>query len=454
VTLGYTVVEEERGILRVVDPLSLQAQLETRSYQIRYLRPKHIYAPVIASEFVIGEAKGATGKVEDDFPLIEALRRALTPNVGELDYMSDQNVLIVRDTVQVQSEVQDIIERLDVEPAQVFVDVKFVTTGNTDLLDLGFDFGDSGPTIGISGSQIPITIPFNLSGGGFEDDIIANPLEKGPFADPDLNLGNTVAPDTIFGALNFTGVAATLKMLQRDVNSQVVQAPKILALDGRPSTIFVGETIRYAEAKTEQGQAGGLSLSVTEATGSPVEVGFQLLVVPHIIPGTNKLTMEVIPKETSLSGEGDSELAPPGFDVFTIGASGLEGSIALPRKRSSTIVTSMLLDSGQTAVIGGLTTDTDIETVTKVPYLNAIPLIGDMLFSHTERTAGRRSMMVFLTPTIVRSSEETDRLLRNELERRQEDYGRTFEEILWGEDGMYRYESDFVEEEIAAPEAE
>ena len=44
-TLGYTVVEEKRGILRVVDPLSLQAQMETKSYQLRYLRPKSVYRP-------------------------------------------------------------------------------------------------------------------------------------------------------------------------------------------------------------------------------------------------------------------------------------------------------------------------------------------------------------------------------------------------------------------------
>jgi hypothetical protein len=65
------------------------------------------------------------------------------------------------------------------------------------------------------------------------------------------------------------------------------------------------------------------------------------------VPGTQKIVMEVIPKETSLSGTGTSALAPAGFDVFTIGASGLEGSIALPRTRSSTIVTTMMLETGR-----------------------------------------------------------------------------------------------------------
>jgi type IV pilus assembly protein PilQ len=432
-TLGYVVVEEGRGILRVVDPVTLQAQMETRSYQMRYLRPKGNYVPVIDSEFVAGSARIPTGNIDEDFPVIEALRNALSSG-GELDYVAGQNVLIVRDTAQVHAEIKTMLERLDVEPLQVFVDVKFVSTTNGDLLNLGVDYGDFGPSVSISGGQIPITLPFDL-GDGWQSGILAQDngdLFAGP-ADPlnplNTNAGNTVVPDTVFGALSFTGIAPTLRLLQRDSKTEVVQAPKIIALDGREATIFVGETIRYAEARTEQGQAGGLNLSVSEASGSPVDIGFQLLVVPNIVPGTNRLTMDVIPKETSLSGTGDSTLAPPGFDVFTVGAGGADGSIALPRVRSSTIVTSMLLESGQTAVIGGLTTDTEVESESRVPYLSRIPLLGE-LFKYEEKSQERRSLMVFITPTIVRSARDTQDILARELERRMEDYSDRLRELV------------------------
>src|SRR5262249_47949617 len=199
---------------------------------------------------------------------------------------------------------------------------------------------------------------------------------------------------------------------------QVFEAPKVFAVDGSTATIFVGETIRYAEARSEQGQSGGLQLQVAEAAGSPVEVGFQLLIQPNIVPGTQNIVMEVIPKETSLSGTGTSSLAPAGFDVFTVGASGLEGAIALPRTRSSTIVSTMMVESGKTVMIGGLTTDSETEIKTKVPILGDIPLIGDLLFKHKARTRDRRSLLVFLTPTIVYSSKDTDFLLKQEWERR------------------------------------
>lgn len=423
-TRGYTVVEEKGGVLRVVDPLLLQDQLVTRTYQLRYLRPNSAYVPVLKSEFVAGQLAPPDSDVFNHFTVLRALTKALS-TAGDLDYIEAQNVIIIRDTQQAHEQVSHIIHALDVEPLQVFVDVKFVTTTNGDLLNLGIDYGDAGPSASLSGGAIPVTFPFNPGGGGFEDLLIANRTGEGPYFTSDsagsnglFNDGATFVPTTVFGALDFTQVIATLRLLQRDTSSEVIQAPKLVALDGRPATIFVGETIRYAEAKSEQGQAGGLQLSVSEASNSPVEVGFQLLIRPNIIPGSDRIMMEVIPKETSLSGTGSSALAPPGFDVFTLGASGLEGSIALPRTRSSTIVTTMMLDSGQTAVIGGLTTDSETESETRVPGLWRIPLLGK-LFTHTQHNYQKRSLMVFLTPTIVHSRQDQEMILQQELRRRR-----------------------------------
>ena len=425
-TLNFTVVEEGHGVLRVVDPIKLQDQLVTRTFQFRYLRPKSTYKPIIKSEFVQAPPQAqaqqqaqSTQELAKTFTVLQALSKALTPNVGKLDYIVSQNAIVVRDTSQVQDAIKDLLARLDVEPAQIFCDVKFVTTTNGDTLNLGVDYGDNGPQVTLTGGAIPVTFPFNAGRGGFEDYLIASPDGHGPYVDPLLNASTTTTvPDTIFGSLSFTQVQATLRLLQRDTKSEVIQAPKIFAIDGSTATIFVGETIRYAEAKSEQGQSGGLQLSVSEASGSPVEVGFQLLIQPNIIPGTQNIEMEVIPKETSLSGTGISNLAPPGFDVFTVGASGLSGAIALPRTRSSTIVSTMMVESGKTVMIGGLTTDSDTETKSKVPILGDIPLIGDLLFKHKARSRDRRSLLVFLTPTIVYSSKDTDFLLRKEWERR------------------------------------
>ncbi len=435
-TLGFVVVEEQRGILRVVDPLSLQAQMESHSYQLRYARPASRYLPVINSEFVTTTQKGsvkaggqATGVefYEKVFPVLAALTKASSPG-GQMEYMPPpHNILLVRDTAQVHAEVKAMLALLDVEPAQVFIDVKFVSTANRDLFNLGVDYGDLGPQISYSGGQIPITFPFNLGAGGWEDLIIADPSGEGPF------VAGSQLPATIFGAMSFTQWSGALRMLQRDTTTEVIQAPKLVVLDGKEGTIFVGESIRYAQAKSEQGQAGGLQLSVEEADGSPVETGFQLLVQPHVIPGSSKVDMLIIPKETSLTGVGDPSVAPPGFDVFTVGASGLEGTIALPRERSSTIVSNILLESGQTAILGGLSTDVDTETVSEVPFFSDIPLLG-WFFQHKSRTRDKQMLWVFVTPTVVRSSADQQRLLEREVLRRQDAYGERLQQILYGDD--------------------
>ncbi|MBK7878055.1 MAG: hypothetical protein IPJ77_20545 [Planctomycetes bacterium] len=436
-TRGYTVVEGNYGVLRVVDPKTLQDQLETKTYQLRFIRPKSQYKPLIKSEFLQaiqsqqqqgGQGQGGQVDYKKTFTALTALSKALSP-AGQLDYIDTQNVVIVRDTSQVHESIKEMLSRIDVEPAQVFCDVKFVSTTNGDVLNLGVDYGDNGPSISMTGGQIPITLPFDAGNGGWDDWLIANPNGGGPFTDPALNGGNTLIPDTVFGALSFTNWQMTLRLLQRDTKTEVVQAPKIIALDGSDATIFVGETIRYAEAKSEQGQAGGLQLVVSEAAGSPVEVGFQLLIRPNIIPGTSRMVMDVIPKETSLSGAGNSNLAPPGFDVFTVGSAGESGSIALPRTRSSTIVTTMMLESGQTAVIGGLSADTDTETHSEVPGLSKIPLLGE-LFKHESKQRERRTLLVFITPTIVHNSEDTQRVLDRELERRKQAVKEELENLI------------------------
>jgi len=438
-TLGYVVVEEDRGVLRVVDPVTLQAQMETKSYQLRYLRPRSIYRPMIRSEFIQpinvqpGGQGGQSRDVRETFSILKALEKALSPG-GELDYIEMTNVVIVRDTAHVHESIKEMLGRLDIEPASVFLDVKFVSTLNADLLNLGVDYGDEGPTVNLAGGQIPISFPFGLGDGDWEDfwslSLGSADGHGGPSVDSTLNPGSTVFPNTVFGALNFTGINPTLRLLKRDTSNEVIQAPKIIAIDGHEATIFVGETVRYAEAKSEQGQAGGLQLSLQEADNSPVEIGFQLLCTPHVIPGTNRLTLDVIPKETSLSGVGSTSLAPPGFDVFTIGAAGLEGSIALPRTRSSTIVTTMLLESGQTGVIGGLTTDSEIKIVSRVPFISKIPVVGE-LFKYRQNDRQRRSLLVFLTPTVVHTTADTERILQQELDRRTDDLRTELEEILY-----------------------
>lgn len=427
-TLGFVVVEEQRGILRVVPASNIQQDLVTKTIQLRFVRPASTYVPFIQSEYVENKrGKQQLQKGEILFTLIDTLKGMITPDVGKLEYMQESNIIVVRDTRPVVDNVQRTIDMIDVEPSQIQLDVRFVTTSNEDVLDIGISPGGTGWTASLGLGQIPTNLPFNLGSGGWDDRIIANPTGDnsgqgaGPFADETRNAGTTTIPNVVFGALNMTQVSATLRLLKKDARSEIVQAPQIVALDHQPATIFVGEAIRYAQARVEQGQAGGLLLALEEGDESPVSVGFQLLATPHIVPGTDKVIMEVIPQRTSLSGTGSSSLAPAGFDVFTIGSGGQEGSIALPRVASSTLSTTVLLRSGQTAVLGGLKSKAESETVTQLPLLGDIPVLG-YLFKGKTRQETTSTLLVFITPQVIRSAEDVEASMQKALEERVRDH--------------------------------
>jgi type IV pilus assembly protein PilQ len=430
-TLGFVVVEEDRGILRVVPASNIQQDLVFEAIPLRYVRPRSSYQPFIQSEYVrdnnmmnnMNQANRQPGQV--DFTLLESLERLITPELGSLDYDDVQNVIILRDTRPVVEEIKRIITQIDIEPAQVFLDVRFVTTTNEDILDVGVSPGGSGWSASMGLGAIPHRLPFNLGSGGWEDSIIANDLGVGPFADALSNpTGGTTVPDVVFGTLDFTQVTATLKLLKKDANSEILQAPKIVAMDHQTATIFVGEAVRYAQSRVEQGQAGGLLLALEEGDDSPVNVGFQLLATPHVVPGTDKVILEVIPQRTALVGTSTAtSVSPAGFDVFTVGTGAQSGTIALPRVGSSTIATKVLLSSGQTAVLGGLVSTSQSETEVKIPLLGDIPVLG-YLFKNRSRSDTKSTLIVFIKPKVIRSEEDTRRNMEQVLRERIEGFQR------------------------------
>jgi type IV pilus assembly protein PilQ len=423
-TLGFVVVTEDRGILRVVPASNIQQDLETAAIQLRYVRPGTVFLPFIQSQYVRDmRSIQPLQPGQLMFSMLDTLKSMVTPEIGSLEYIKETNVIMVRDTRPVVDNIRT-IAMMDVEPSQIQLDVRFVTTSNEDLLDIGVSPGGNGWTASLGLGQIPTRLPFDLGAGGWDDRVIANNGRVGPFADDTGNLpAQTTIPNVVFGALNFQQVTATLRLLKRDARSQILQAPQITTLDNQTATIFVGEAVRYAQARVEQGQAGGLLLALEEGDESPVSVGFQLLATPHIVPGTDKVIMEIIPQRTSLTGTGSTSLAPAGFDVFEIGGGGAfgTGTIALPRVASSTLATTVLLRSGQTAVLGGLKSKTETETISKIPLLGDIPLLGYLFKGRTKQEV-MSTLLVFITPQVIRSAEDMTESMNRILEERVRDH--------------------------------
>ncbi len=405
---GYQLVEEKGRILRVVSPGKLSAQLETRVYQLRYLYPPPDYVPKLPSNnFVERPGSRITGDVEKRFTIIGSLREALKPE-GKLDYIVASNALVLTGTKLKLAAVERMLAALDREPMQVFVDMQFVSTLNSDLFQMGIGPGDKGLGGSMTFSKIDggVRFPFNTGAGGFEEYLLAADNQPGVGA---------ANPAVSFGNLDFSESSLILKVLKHDVKSRVVQSPKLFVLDNQEATIFVGESIRFAQSEAKASQQGGLEFAIREADKSPVSTGFQLVLVPHVIPESNKVLITLVPTQNSLTGT-SPEL--PGFDKFSIGAAGGEQTIFLPRETTSTMVTTLVCEHGTTAVLGGLMRENQAVTVNKVPWLGDIPFFG-YLFKTEAKSKETSQLMIFITPWLVRDASRQREALQEDLLRRE-----------------------------------
>jgi type IV pilus assembly protein PilQ len=431
-TLGFIVVEDERSILRVTDPARLQEQLETRVYTFKYVRPPAPYMATIKTEVQVANLEAPGNDIEEEFNLLRAFRAAVYPE-GTLEYIEASNSVVVTGTAPKLDRLEELISEVDIEPQMVAVDIQFAITRNQDFLEAGVDPGEDGLKISMNFGKMTHRLPFNLGDGGWEDSISAEGFLKEGSSPPDYKGTGPTPIDNgfSFGVLDFTGVQFALRLLKEETSARIVQAPKILTLDNQAATIFVGETIRYAQTTASSNQQGGLQFAIDEAGSSPVQTGFQLLVIPHVIPGQRKVMMTVIPQQQALSGTSTEH---PGFNVFRGGDGASEVQIALPQTTSATVVTHMMLESGETAVIGGLLSDTESKFNRSVPFLSDIPLIGELFKIDSESTK-KDHLIILITPHILRGADERRSMLNDEMRRAADRIRDEYEDIAGHEMG-------------------
>jgi len=394
-------------------------------FELKYVRPRNVYVPTIQSEYISGENKAAQGDARSDFPLLVALESLLSTS-GKLDYFPQDNVIFVKDIKPVLDKMTEIIDRLDQEPLQVQINVQFVSMEKRDTFDASFGFTDpvgTGIQASWFGARKFTPFPFNMGPGDMGDTLLPGP-------EPVTDVNNYAPDPTVLdGVLDFSLVKFLVQLVEVSSHTRVTQTPRIVTLDHHEATINVGDSVRWAQVEAASSQSGTLELTIKEADGSPVHVGFQLFVTPHIIPGTNKIILSVIPKQEVLSGTSTEKA---GFDKFEVGQDG-DSVLFLPRIRSQTIVTNLLLESGQLGVIGGLISSRETETVTKVPWLGDIPLLG-LLFKSKSSLNVEEELLVLLTPEIIESAATEKEKVSDMIKGMQEEHKAEFED-LFGEEG-------------------
>lgn len=193
-----------------------------------------------------------------------------------------------------------------------------------------------------------------------------------------------------------TDFRAAIRALATNTNFDVLSRPYILTTDNREATVNVSQEVPVINgSRTDQNN------NVT-STFDRRDVGIILTVTPQI----NSEGLVVLDVTQELSALSDQAI-PVAADVES------------PIINKRTMTTRVLVEHGQTAVIGGLVKDQVAQTVRKVPLLGDIPLLG-ALFRRTESTKSQTELLVFLTPQVVKNPQELADLskqLRGEMQR-------------------------------------
>ena len=272
--------------------------------------------------------------------------------------------------------IRNLVAKIDIRRAQVLVEAIIVELSETAATNLGIEtiFKDSDLPIGIT------RFPSNET-----PDLLAITGNAALSATATNSLLNTQGLIAGFGNINESGdsFVGIINAIAKDQNSNILSTPSIIAMDNETASLVIGQEIPITI-----GESLGANNANPFRTTSRQEVGIKLSIKPQINEG-NSVILEI---QQEVSGVAGALIA--GTDVIT-------------NKRM--IETTVLVDNNQVIVLGGLIDDDIEETVSSVPLLGKIPLLG-RLFRSSSSSVVRRNLTVFLRPKILADSQSINQV--------------------------------------------
>jgi general secretion pathway protein D len=298
----------------------------------------------------------------------------------------DTNSLIITAAPAVFRALQSVIRDLDVRRAQVLIEAMIAEVSDETAREIGIQWQ---ATDGLTGEGLVGGTNFPSQGNG---GIVGAITSVNPLAalGAGLNLGYITGTTTIGegeGATTIYEIGALAKLLRGDSRTNILSEPSIVTLDNKEATIKVGQEVPFLTGQyTNTGTAGGGANQPQNPfqTIERKDVGLTLKVTPHINEG-DEVALDISQIVSSLA---------PSVD----GASDL-----ITNNRE--ISTSVMVKDGGMLVLGGLTTHEMTESISKVPALGDIPLLGN-LFKYRKANMIKRNLMIFLRPRILRDANQ------------------------------------------------
>ncbi|WP_293747371.1 type II secretion system secretin GspD [uncultured Paraglaciecola sp.] len=327
--------------------------------------------------------------------------RQTTSRDVSIDSHEDSNALVITAEPDMMRSLEEVIRQLDVRRAQVQVEAIIVEVFEGDGTTLGVQWANekgggtqfNNGVVGIGSLAVAVdqaqdkVIVDSITTTSNGDTVVV-PTEK-------TQLGDLTSLASLLGGVNgfllggvSGGWGAVLQAVSTDTNSNILATPHLTTMDNEEAFFIVGQEVPIITGSTT-----GSSNSNPFQSVERQEVGIKLKVTPQINEG-DAVQLLIEQEVSSVSGATSVDI--------------------LINKRE--IKTSVIVDDGGTIVLGGLIDEDVQESVSKVPLLGDIPLLGH-LFKSTSTSVRKRNLMVFIRPTIIR-----DGVTMNEISHKKYQY--------------------------------
>ena len=309
-------------------------------------------------------------KAADLAALLKSAENKLISERGSVSIDERTNTLLVQDTAAKLSEVRALVTSLDIPVRQVLIESRIVIAINDYARDLGVRLGGSG-----SGR---IDGNYGIINGGVSPPGAVNP-DNNPLLDNAagnllVNLPATAATsgvNMVIGKLGSYLLRLELTAMQQEGKGEIVSSPRVITSDQNKATIKQGVEVPYQEAAS----SGATTVSFKEAV-------LQLEVTPHITPD-DRVIMDLKVNKDS-----------PDFTRAVLG---------VPPIDTRSVETAVLVDNGETVVLGGVFERTKSKRTERVPFFGDLPYLGFM-FKQEAIDDQNSELLIFVTPKILKDT--------------------------------------------------
>lgn len=285
------------------------------------------------------------------------------------------NSLIIRAERQDFLVLKDIIDKLDIQRAQVLVEAIIMEVSMKKALDLGAEWrvlnfeGDALSVIG--GTNMP-----DSTGTG-----LINKMATNPFAGPSGLILGAVEGTLSYGGKTYLNIGALIQALQQDTDVNILSTPHLLTMDNEEARIVVGEERPFLKSSMTS-DTGATNPTVTR-TYDYKDLGLTLKLTPHITQG-EYVKLSIFQQILNYLNETET------------------GAISSTKRETETTVQ---VRDRETVVIGGLIREDARQGKNQVPCLGNIPVLG-WAFKRQADSTDKTNLLVLITPTIIRTADQ------------------------------------------------